>query len=204
MNTFIPNTQMPHTSQEHSPLNNRASRLEYLSTIPWQLFSTHFITNPNAGSERRRSIWHRYLARVRALHRDTLAYIWSEESRSVHDDLHRVPVHYHALWFSNNAPDTRMLANEWNSLAGLGGKPIEIDSYDPCRDGLAYVLKLADRDDCHWDFSNNLSLFLPEGVDLSNAQCRRRNRRHLGRANGVLPSACVAGIRLTDGTFHGQ
>jgi hypothetical protein len=51
------------------------------------------------------------------------------------------------------------------------------------RNALAYVLKLADRDDGHWDFSNNLSLFLPESVELSNAQCRRRYRRHLARSN---------------------
>ena len=48
------------------------------------------------------------------------------------------------------------------------------------------MLKLADRSDCHWDFSNNLSLFLPETVDLATCQSRRRYRRHLARANSVL------------------
>jgi len=89
-----------------------------------------------------------------------------------------------------------MHATEWKSLAGVDGKPIDIALYNSCGDGLAYVLKLADRDDCHWDFSDNLSLFLPESVvDLSNAQCRRRYRRHLARAKGVLLSAPLAATR---------
>ena len=79
-----------------------------------------------------------------------------------------------------------MLATEWIALAGSGGNPIAIEPYNSSGAALAYVLKLADRDDCHWDFSNNLSLFLPESVDLSNAQCRRRHRRHLARANNPL------------------
>jgi hypothetical protein len=79
-------------------------------------------------------------------------------------------------------------ASAHSQLAGVGGKPIEIEPYNSSGDALAYVLKLADRDDCHWDFSNNLSLFLPES-DLSNAQCRRRYRRHLARANSSLTTA---------------
>jgi hypothetical protein len=41
------------------------------------------------------------------------------------------------------------------TLAGNGGKPIDIEPYDPSGEALAYVLKLADRSDCHWDCSNN-------------------------------------------------
>jgi hypothetical protein len=189
MNTFIPYTQISYTNQEQSLLNTRASRLEYFTTIPWQLFSTHFITNPNASSERRRSLWPEYLDRVRTLHRDTLAYLWSEERRSAYGDLYQVPIHFHALWFSHRQLDTSMLATEWIALAGSGGNPIAIEPYNSSGDALAYVLKLADRDDCHWDFSNNLSLFLPESVDFSNAQCRRRYRRHLARANSPLWTA---------------
>ena len=185
MNTLIADTQISYTNQEQLLLNSRVSRLEYF-TIPWQLFSTHFITNPNASSERRRSLWHDYLNRVRTLHRNTLAYLWSEERRTAHGDLYEVPIHFHALWCSNRPLDIRMLATEWKSLAGVGGKPVEIQPYNSSGDALAYVLKLADRDDCHWDFSNNLSLFLPESVELSNAQNRRRFRRHLARANSPL------------------
>ena len=86
-----------------------------------------------------------------------------------------------------------MLATEWKSLAGSGGNPIAIESYNSSGNALAYVLRLADRDDCHWDFSNNLSLFLPESVDLSNAQNRRRYRRHLDRANSPLWTASDKG-----------
>ncbi len=82
-----------------------------------------------------------------------------------------------------------MLATEWSALAGTGGKPIAIGPYDSSGDGLAYVLKLAERSDCPWDFSDNLSLFFPESVDLSNAQGRRRYRRHLARANSPLMTA---------------
>jgi hypothetical protein len=189
MNTLIPYTQISYTNQEQSLLNTRASRLEYFTTIPWQLFSTHFITTPNASSERRRSLWPEYLNRVRALHRDSLAYLWSDERRTAHGDLYQVPIHFHALWFSNRPLDTRMLTTEWQSLAGVGGKPIEIEPYNSSGDALAYVLKLADRDDCHREFSNNLSLFLPENGDFSNAQNRRRHRRHLARANSPLMTA---------------
>jgi hypothetical protein len=200
MNTLIPNTQIPHTNQEQLLLNSRSSRVEYFS-LPWQLFSTHFITNQNTSSERRRSLWPEYLDRVRALHRDTIVYLWSEESRTAHDDLYRVPVHFHALWLSNRPLDTRMLSTEWKSLAGVGGKPIEIEPYNSSGDALAYVLKLADREDCRWDFSNNLSLFLPETVDLSNAQCRRRYRRHLARSNSQLMTASTnAAITLVSET----
>ena len=191
MNTLIPYTQISYTNQEQLLLNSRASRLEYFTTIPWQLFSTHFITTPNASSERRRFLWHDYLNRVRALHRDTLAYLWSEERRIAHDDLYRVPVHFHALWLSNRPLDTRMFASEWIALAGNGGNPIAIEPYNSSGDALAYVLKLADRDDCHWDFSNNLSLFFPESADFPNAQNRRRYRRHLARANSPLMTACT-------------
>src|ERR1700694_1956208 len=147
MNTLIPYTQISYTNQEQLLLNTRASRLEYFTTFPCQLFSTHFITNPNASSERRRSLWHEYLNRVRALHRDTLAYLWAEERRAAHGDLYQVPIHFHALWRSNRPLDIRMLATEWKSLAGVGGKPIAIEPYNSSGDALAYVLKLADRDD---------------------------------------------------------
>jgi hypothetical protein len=79
-----------------------------------------------------------------------------------------------------------MMATEWTELAGTGGKPIEIEPYNSSEDALAYVLKLADRSNCHWEFSNNLSLFFPESVDLSTAQGRRRYNRHLARASSPL------------------
>jgi len=82
-----------------------------------------------------------------------------------------------------------MMATGWKALAGTGGKPIEIEPYNSSGDGLAYVLKLADRDDCHWEFSNNLSLFSPQRDDLSNAQSRRRYNRHLARASGPLTTS---------------
>ena len=75
------------------------------------------------------------------------------------------------------------MATEWKALAGTGGQPIDIEPYNSSGDGLAYVLKLADRADCHWDFSNNLSLFFRESVDLSTSQGRRRYNRHLARAS---------------------
>jgi hypothetical protein len=78
------------------------------------------------------------------------------------------------------------MATQWKALAGTGGRPIDIEPYNPSGDGLAYVLKLADRDDCHWEFSNNLSLFFRESVDLSTAQGRRRYNRHVARANNPL------------------
>jgi hypothetical protein len=79
-----------------------------------------------------------------------------------------------------------MMASEWRALAGTGGKPIEIEPYNSSGNALAYVLKLAERDDCHWDFSNNLSLFFPQRDDLSTSQSRRRYNRHLARANSPL------------------
>ncbi len=182
MNILVPDTELPYTNEEQLLLNARSARLEYFSRIQWQYFTTHFITRPSTTSQRR-GIWQDYLTRVRALHRDTLAYLWSEESRTAHRDLYQVPVHFHALWFSHRPVDTRMMATEWKALAGFGGKPIAIEPYNPSGDALAYVLKLADRSDCHWDFSNNLSLFLPE-PDLSTAQSRRRYRRHLDRTSG--------------------
>jgi hypothetical protein len=166
-------------------LNARSTRITYFTKIPWQYFSTHFITRPSFDAQRR-SIWSEYLDRVHDLHRDTLAYLWSEGSRSAHADSYQVPVHFHALWFSNRQLDTDMMVTEWKALAGTGGKPINIQPYNSSGDGLAYVLKLADRDDCHWEFSDNLSLFFPESVDLSNAQGRRRYNRHLARANSPL------------------
>jgi hypothetical protein len=99
-----------------------------------------------------------------------------------------VPVHFHALWFSNRPLDIRMFASEWIALAGSGGNPISIEPYNSSGDALAYVLKLADRDDS----SNNLSLFLPESADFSNAQNRRRYRRHLARANSALMTASTS------------
>jgi hypothetical protein len=99
-----------------------------------------------------------------------------------------------------------MLATEWKSLAGVGGKRIEIEPYKSSGYALAYVLKLADRDDCHWDFSNNLSLFLPENGDLSNAQNRRRYRRHLARANSppdrVTVDSCFDIQKGFNGSFR--
>ena len=182
MNTLIPDTQLPYTSQEQLLLNARSTRLEYFSRIQWQYFTTHFITRPSTTSQRG-GIWQDYLTRVRAVHRDTLAYLWSEESRTAHGDLYQIPVHFHALWFSHRQLDTRMMATEWKALAGNGGKPFKLEPYNSGEAGLAYVLKLADRSDCHWEFSNNLSLFFPESIDLSNAQSRRRHRRHLARAS---------------------
>jgi hypothetical protein len=41
-----------------------------------------------------------------------------------------------------------MLATEGIALAGSGGNPIVIEPYNSSGDPLAYVLKLADRDDC--------------------------------------------------------
>jgi hypothetical protein len=188
MNDLIPNTTLPYTSQEQLLLDSKYARTTYFTRIPWQYFTTHFITRPNADSQRR-GIWYEYLNRVRDLHRDTLAYLWSEESRAAHGDLYQVPVHFHALWFSHCQLDTHMLATEWSTLAGTGGKPIDIELYNPSGGGLAYVLKLADRSDCHWEFSNNLSLFLRDSVDLSTSQGRRRHRRHLARANSQLMTA---------------
>lgn len=182
MNTLIPNTQLPHNSQEQLLLNAKWSRQEYLARVPWQYFTTHFVTRASSDAHRR-GIWYEYLSRVHALHRDTLAYLWSEESRAAHCDVYHVPVHFHALWSSCRRLDTFMMAMEWKALAGHGGRPIDVKPYDTSGSALAYVLKLADRDDCHWDFSHNLSLFFPESVDLSNAQARRRYRRHLARAN---------------------
>jgi len=182
VNTLIPDTELPYTSQEQLLLDARSARTTYFTKIHWQHFTTHFITQPSADAHRR-GIWHEYLNRVRALHRDTLAYLWSEESRIAHGDLYQIPVHFHALWFSHRQLDARMLATEWKALAGDGGKPIEIEPYNPSGGGLAYVLKLADRSDCHWDFSDNLSLFLPESIDLSTSQSRRRYRRHLARTS---------------------
>jgi hypothetical protein len=188
MNTLSPYTQLPYNRQEQLLLDAGSGRTAYFTKIPWQYFTTHFITRPSANNHRR-ELWHEYIDRVRMLHRDTLAYLWSEESRTAHGDLYQLPVHFHALWFSNRQLDTHMMATEWSALAGTGGKPIDIQPYSSAGDGLAYVLKLADRDDCHWDFSNNLSLFFPESVDLSTAQGRRRYRRHLARASSPLTTA---------------
>jgi hypothetical protein len=188
MNDLIPNTTLTYTSQEQLLLDARSARLEYFTRIPWQYFTTHFITRPSSDAHRR-GIWYEYLNRVRDLHRDTLAYLWSEESRTPHGDLYQVPVHFHALWSSNRQLDTHMMATEWKALAGTGGKPIDIEPYNSSGAGLAYVLKLADRDNCHWEFSNNLSLFFPESVDLSTSQNRRRYNRHLARASRQLMTA---------------
>jgi hypothetical protein len=185
MNDLIHNTTLPYTNQEQLLLDSKYARTTYFTRIPWQYFTTHFITRPSSDAHRR-GIWHEYLTRVRTSHRDTLAYLWSEESRTAHGDLYQLPVHFHALWFSNRQLDTRMMATEWKALAGTGGKPVDIEPYDSSGNGLAYVLKLADRDDCHWEFSNNLSLFFPESVDLSTAQSRRRYKRHMARASRPL------------------
>jgi hypothetical protein len=185
MNALINNTQLMYTNQEQLLLNARSARPEYFTRIQWQYFTTHFITRPSTNAHRR-SIWHEYLDRIRALHRDTLAYLWAEESRSAHGDQYRIPVHFHALWSSHRQLDTSMMATQWQALAGNGGRPFDIKPYNPSGEALAYILKLADRSDCHWDFSNNLSLFLPEPVDLSTCQGRRRYKRHLARANSVL------------------
>jgi hypothetical protein len=182
MNTLIPNTQIPYTNQEQLLLNARSARPECFSRVQWQYFTAHFITRPSTNAHHR-SIWHEYLNRVRELHRDTLVYLWAEESRSAHGDLYQIPVHFHALCFSHRKLNTHLMATEWKALAGYGGRPIDIEPYDPSGDALAYVLKLADRDDCHWEFSNNLSLFFPERIDLSTSQSRRRYRRHLARAD---------------------
>jgi hypothetical protein len=184
MNTAIPQTQLPYTTKEQLLLDARSERSAYFAHIPWQYFSTHFITRPSSDTHGR-ELWRTYLDNVRSLHRDTLAYLWSEESRTAYGDLYQIPVHFHALWFSHRQLDTRMLATEWKTLAGNGSKPIAIEPYDSSGGALEYVLKLADRDDCHWELSNNLSLFFPESVDLSNAQGRRRYRRHLARASSV-------------------
>jgi hypothetical protein len=188
MNPIIPSTQLSYTSEEQSLLDARSARTTYFTNIPWQYFTTHFITRPSTNSKRR-GIWREYIDRVRELHRDTLAYLWSEESRTAHGDLYQVPIHYHALWFSHRQLDTRMLPTEWKAVAGNGGKPFAIEPYDPSGGGLAYVLKLADRSDCHWEFSNNLSLFLPETSDLSTSRSRRRYRRHLARTSSQLITA---------------
>jgi hypothetical protein len=188
MNTLIPHTHLPYTNQEQLLLDAKSTRTEYFTRVAWQYFTTHFITRPSSDAHRR-ELWREYVSQVRTLHRDTLAYLWSEESRTAHGDCYQVPVHFHALWLSHRQLDTLMMATEWKALAGNGGRPFEIEPYNSSGDGLAYVLKLADCSDCHWEFSNNLSLFFPESVDLSNAQCRRRYRRHLARANSPLVTA---------------
>ncbi len=74
MNTLIPHTQLPYSSQEQLLLDARSARTAYFTRIPWQYFSTHFITRPSSDAHHR-GIWYEYLNRVRELHRDTLAYL---------------------------------------------------------------------------------------------------------------------------------
>src|ERR1700730_618693 len=99
MNTLIPHTQLPYNRQEQLLLNSQSARTVYFGKIPLNYFTTHCITRPT-GDAHSRGIWHDYLNRVRTLHRDTLAYLWSEERRTAHDDPYRVPVHFHAFWCS--------------------------------------------------------------------------------------------------------
>ena len=49
-----------------------------------------------------------------------------------------------------------------------------------------------DRSDCHWDFSNNLSLFLPEMSTFPMLSADAA-RRHLARANSPLWTASDIG-----------
>jgi hypothetical protein len=63
MNNLIPHTEIPYTGQEQLLLNARSTRTTYFTKIPWQYFTTHFITRPSS-DDHRRGIWYEYLKRV--------------------------------------------------------------------------------------------------------------------------------------------
>ncbi|MGO9114555.1 MAG: hypothetical protein ACLP9L_35510 [Thermoguttaceae bacterium] len=126
-------------------------------------------------------VWKDYIDEIGDHHRDTIGYLWSMERRDPHGEYGLIRPHFHALWVSPHPLDTRMMEDSWKHVAGSGGNPVLIESFDETESGLEYVLKVADHPDCSWDFSPNLSFFAPGQVDVSTAQARRRLRRHQSR-----------------------
>jgi hypothetical protein len=179
---LIPSTGIPYTLQEQSILNARTARISHFSQVPWQYLSTHTFTRPvGQQDEYPLRLWKDYIDEIGDYHRDTIGYLWSMERRDPHDEYGLIRPHFHALWVSPHPLDTRMMEDSWKHVAGNGGNPVLIAPFDETEAGLEYVLKVADHPDCSWDFSSNLSFFMPCPPDVSTAQARRRLRRHQSR-----------------------
>lgn len=185
MNTptpLISSTGLPYTHQEQAILNARTSRIAHFSQIPWKYFAAYTISRPiGQRDDYPLQLWGDYIDQIGAHHRDTIGHLWSMERRRQHGDYSAIRPHFHALWVSPSSLDTRMMEAAWKAVAGNGGNPVHIEPFNRTDSGLQYVLKMAGHPDCHWDFSPNLSFFMPGPVDVSSAQARRRLHRHLSR-----------------------
>jgi hypothetical protein len=182
----VPGTTIPYSAAERIRVLAQAERVQFFSTIPWQLFTTHTITRPlSLGA--RRLLFPQYLNTIRSLHRDTVGCLWSAEL-ALGDPLTRVDLHSHCLWVSNKPLDPKMLHREWLKLAGTSGRPFVWQSWDGSPRAIEYALKWADRPDCDWDFTPNLELFMPAPPIPANSQERRRLKSYLERKANMAGS----------------
>jgi hypothetical protein len=85
------------------------------------------------------------------------------------------PLHYHFIAFSHASLFPETIDRFWSASVGN----CKVEPYDATKDGIGYILKMRNLDDCDWTFSENLYLFQPDYEPKNRHQRRAIDRQQL-------------------------
>src|ERR1035437_6307736 len=156
-----------------------AALAEWLNPIDWQTFGT-FEFPWNVRPETARLKFDEMINNLERDMRTRVCFLRSAETRAKSGAP--VPLHFHAAMTAAKPISTRLVTDIWN--AGVGrtssksGDLALVESYDPTRGELGYIVKQITEQDCEWDF-RNVHLFNPNvNLDSKLDHASLRSVRH--------------------------
>ena len=140
-----------------------------------------FTFRRNTGEESANCIFREFINLLSKRYHENIEWIQSSEVKLSDFSGCDVRRHIHAVLLTNADLYPMDVQKRWERLIGNS----KCDLYNPDLDGIGYILKLRNHEQCNWHISNHLSLFHPRRHP-KNKRERRTLRRQLsrGRASG--------------------
>jgi hypothetical protein len=166
--------------------NNAENYAAFFRQVPWQLFST-FTFAWEVSDAQADGVFSGAIHSIEKHYRSDVGFVRGDEKRFSGCGKPASPRHYHALLACAAPLSIKYVADLWMSKAGhrSDGAGAKVETYDPNKDGVSYVLKHINQPGGDWTLGKNLYLFLPAKPDVVGKRMRRHLRRHSVRAGVV-------------------
>jgi hypothetical protein len=146
-----------------------------IRSADFSLYST-LTFNFEVDSQQAHKVFDDEIKRLSSIWGDEIAFILAEEAGcySGLSKHFRVRRHLHAVLLSHSDVSAQAVEDRWERCVGNA----KVEHYNFAQDGIGYILKKRDDEDCDWRISDNLFLFVPgyEGKNKAERQALKRQR----------------------------
>lgn len=168
---FIP----PENRTSFLPTEERRFYESFILSARTAIFAC-FTFKYDTGEEAAASIFRAFINLLSRRYHENIEWIQSSEVKLSNLSECKVRRHLHAVLLTNADLSHGDVQKLWEDLYGNSA----CEMYDSTRNGIGYILKLRNHEQCSWDISNHLFLFHPRRHP-KNKRERRTLRRQLSR-----------------------